>query len=52
MTASELPPQTFEASRDDIEKLLTDQQTMQALDRWLEMSRGETAIIYREGAFK
>ncbi|MDP9114129.1 MAG: hypothetical protein M3O20_10665 [Acidobacteriota bacterium] len=46
------PPQTFEASRGDIEKLLTNQQTMQALDRWLEMSRGETAIIYREGAFE
>ena len=46
------PPQTFEASRGDIEKLLTNQQTMQALDRWLEMSRSETAIVYREGAFQ
>ena len=46
------PPQTFEASRGDIEKLLTSQQTMQALDRWLEMSRSETAIIYHEGAFQ
>jgi hypothetical protein len=46
------PPQTFEASRGDIEKLLTDQQTMQALDRWLEMTRSETAVVYREGAFK
>ena len=45
-------PQTFEASVGDIEKLLTDQQTMQALDRWLEMARGEVAIVYREGAFK
>jgi hypothetical protein len=32
--------------------LLTDQQTMQALDRWLEMTRSETAVVYREGAFK
>ena len=46
------PPQSFEASRGDIEKLLTNQQTMQALDRWLEMSRSETAIIYRERAFQ
>lgn len=46
------PPQSFEASRGDIEKLLTNQQTMQALDRWLEMSRSETAIVYREGAFQ
>jgi len=46
------PPQTFEASLGDIEKLLTDQQTMQALDRWLEMARSEIAIVYREGAFK
>ncbi len=46
------PPQTFEASRGDIEKLLTDQQTMQALDRWLEMARSETTVVYREGAFK
>jgi hypothetical protein len=46
------PPQTFEASRGDIEKLLTDQQTMQALDRWLAMARGETAVAYRQGVFQ
>ena len=43
---------TFEASRNDIEKLLTDQQTMQALDRWLSTARGETAVVYHEAAFK
>lgn len=43
---------TFEASRNDIEKLLTEQQTMQALDRWLSMARGETAIVYHEAVFK
>ena len=43
---------TFEASRNDIEKVLTEQQTMQALDRWLNTARGETAIVYREAAFK
>lgn len=46
------PPETFEASRGEIEKLLTDQQTMHALDRWLDMARGEAAIVYRQGAFK
>ncbi len=43
---------TFEASRNDIEKLLTEQQTMQVLDRWLSMARGETAIVFHEAAFK
>jgi hypothetical protein len=43
---------TFEASRNDIEKLLTEQQTMQALDRWLSIARGETAVVYHEAAFK
>jgi hypothetical protein len=46
------PRPTFEASRSDIEKLLTGQQTMQALDRWLSMARGETAIVYHEAAFQ
>jgi hypothetical protein len=45
-------PPTFEASRNDIEKLLTEQQTMQALDRWLSTARDDTAIVYREAAFK
>lgn len=43
---------TFEASRNDIEKLLTEQQTMQVLDRWLSMARAETAIVYHQAAFK
>ena len=44
--------QSFEALRNDIEKLLTDQQTMQALDRWLGMTRSETAILYRDPVFQ
>jgi hypothetical protein len=44
--------QSFEASRQDIEKLLTDQQTMQALDRWIGTARKETAILYRDPVFK
>jgi hypothetical protein len=43
---------TFEASRNDIEKLLTEQQTMQALDRWLSTARSETPVVYHEAVFK
>lgn len=43
---------TFEASRDQIEKLLTDQRVTQALDRWLGDTRAETQILYKEQVFK
>jgi hypothetical protein len=43
---------TFEASRNDIEKLLTEEQTMQALDRWLSIARSETKIVFHEAAFQ
>jgi len=48
--AREIP--TFEASRDQVEKLLMDQRTAQALDRWLGNQRTETQILYREQVFK
>jgi FKBP-type peptidyl-prolyl cis-trans isomerase (trigger factor) len=43
---------TFEASRDQIEKLLTDQRVTQALDRWLGTTRSETEILYKDEVFK
>jgi FKBP-type peptidyl-prolyl cis-trans isomerase (trigger factor) len=43
---------TFEASRDQIEKLLTDQRVTQALDRWLGTTRSETEILYKEEVLK
>lgn len=43
---------TFEASRDQLEKLLVDQRTSEALDRWLGAQRKETRIRYREQAFQ
>jgi hypothetical protein len=43
---------TFEASHDQIEKLLTDQRVTQALDRWLGTTRSETQILYKESVFK
>jgi hypothetical protein len=42
----------FESSRDQVEKLLADQRTTQALDRWLGITRNETQILYRDTAFK
>ena len=42
----------FESNRDQVEKLLTDQRTSQALDRWLGITRNETQILYRDAAFK
>ena len=49
-TPTQVP--TFEASRDQIEKLLTDQRITQALDRWLGTTRSETQILYKESVFK
>jgi FKBP-type peptidyl-prolyl cis-trans isomerase (trigger factor) len=43
---------TFEASRDQIEKLITDQRVTQALDRWLGTTRSETQILYKDKVFK
>lgn len=43
---------TFESSRDQLEKLITNQRTTQALDRWLGTQRAETQILYRDEVFK
>jgi hypothetical protein len=43
---------TFEASREQVEKLLTDDRTTQALDRWLGTQRTQTEILYHEAVFK
>jgi hypothetical protein len=43
---------SFEESREQTEKLLTDQRTAQALDRWLGTQRNETQILYREQVFQ
>jgi hypothetical protein len=52
VTANQSARPSFEASRSDIEKLLTEEQTMQALDRWLSTARGETSIVFHEAAFQ
>jgi hypothetical protein len=42
------PPASFDASRANLEKLLTDQRTLQLLDQWLETARTEKHVDYRE----
>lgn len=46
------PPASFEASQEGLEKLLTDQRTLQLLDQWLETQRTERHVEYREAAFQ
>lgn len=43
---------SFEASRDQLEQLLSGERVMQALDQWLEMARQSHNVQYRDGAFK
>jgi len=44
--------ESFEEARGEVERLLTGERTMQAMDRWLGMTRSETTILYRDGAFQ
>ena len=46
------PPASFEDSRANLEKLLTDQRTTQSLDQWLETARTEKHVDYREAVFQ
>ncbi len=43
---------TFDASRDQVQKLLIDQRVAQALDRWLGAQRTQTRILYRNQVFQ
>jgi hypothetical protein len=43
---------SFEDSREQIEALLTEQRSLEALDRWLAMARAEYPIQYREQVFQ
>lgn len=45
-------PPSFDASRADLEKLLTNQKTMQSLDQWLATARMQNNVEYREAAFR
>jgi len=46
------PIPSFEASREEIEKLLVEQRVLEALDQWLVMARSAAGIRYREKAFE
>jgi hypothetical protein len=46
------PLPSFEESRDQIEKLLMEQRTLDALDKWLEMAHSTANIRYRDKAFE
>jgi hypothetical protein len=46
------PIPSFEASREQIEKLLTEQKVIEALDEWLMTARSTASIRYREKAFE
>jgi len=46
------PLQSFEDSRDQIEKLLVEQRVIEALDKWLETARSAARVKYREKAFE
>jgi hypothetical protein len=46
------PPETFEANREQIEKLLIEQRVDQALDQWLVTARKAANIRYRDKAFE
>jgi hypothetical protein len=45
-------PPSLDESRADLEKLLTDQRALQALDQWLETARQKQNVEYREAAFQ
>jgi hypothetical protein len=50
--AKDTAGRSFEESRGQIEKLLTDRQVMESLDRWLAMTRHDTRIVYRDIVFR
>ncbi len=43
---------TEQASHDQIQQLLIDQGVSEALEKWLQMMRAQSSIVYREAVFK
>ena len=46
------PVESFEASRDQIEKLLIEQRVSEALDQWLMMARSAANVRFRDKVFE
>jgi hypothetical protein len=49
-TTANIP--SFDASRNRVQELLTDEGVSEALEKWLEMMRDQSSIVYRDGVFK
>jgi hypothetical protein len=43
---------SFEANRPQLEEFVMNRRVLEALDRWLAMTRGERKILYRDAAFQ
>jgi hypothetical protein len=50
--ANAVPAPSFDDSRDQLEQIITNDRVMQALDQWLNTTRQERNVVYREDAFK
>jgi hypothetical protein len=42
----------FEASRTQVQELLTEERVSEALEKWLVMTRKQSAVVYREAVFQ
>ncbi len=51
-TTHKEPPASFDQNRANLEQLLTNQRTTQALDQWLETQRMQRHVDYREDVFR
>jgi hypothetical protein len=49
---AETPPPSFDASRNQIEKLLVEQRVLEDLDKWLATARSAARVQYRDKAFE
>ncbi|MEQ1947701.1 MAG: hypothetical protein ABL995_10965 [Bryobacteraceae bacterium] len=45
-------PPDFDDAREEVERLLTGERTLQGMDRWLGMTRHDSHIVYYEEAFR
>jgi len=42
----------LEASHNEVQELLTNQRVSEALEKWLEITRQQSSVVYREAVFK
>jgi hypothetical protein len=46
------PAPSFDESHSKLEELVMNQRMIEALDRWLAMTRTEASVLYRDAAFR